>query len=55
MLTEPLPSTLDVRKAAARGVSVSGTLSPSDLPRFRALLADETGGIKVELAFSRFP
>ena len=53
MLTEPLPSTLDARKAAARGVSVSGTLKPLDLPRFAALLADENGEIRAELAFSR--
>ena len=53
MLTEPLPSTLDVRKAAARGVSISGTLKPVDLPRFLALLASEEGEISAELAFSR--
>lgn len=53
MLTEPLPSALDVRKAAARGVSISGTLKPADLPRFKALLADEAGSIRVALAFSR--
>ncbi len=53
MLTEPLPNSLDVRKAAARGVSISGTLKPLDLPRFKALLADETGGIRAGLAFSR--
>ncbi len=53
MSNEPLPSTLDVRKAAARGVSLSGTLKPVDLPRFAALLADETGTIRAFLAFSR--
>ena len=53
MLTEPLPSALDIRKAAARGVSISGTLRPMDLPRFRALLAGETGLIRAGLAFSR--
>mgnify|MGYP001814166900 CR=1 FL=1 len=53
MLTEPLPSTLDVRKAAARGVSVSGTLKPGNLPRFKALLAGETGEVRADLAFSR--
>lgn len=52
MSTEPLPSALDVRKAAARGVSISGTLKPADLPRFRALLADEAGSIRAILAFS---
>lgn len=53
MLTEPLPSTLDVRKAAARGVSVSGALKPGDLPRFVALLASEEGAISADLTFSR--
>ena len=53
MLTEPLPNSLDVRKAAARGVSISGTLKPLDLPRFKALLACETGDIRAALAFSR--
>ncbi|KAA1193155.1 hypothetical protein F0M18_04740 [Pseudohalioglobus sediminis] len=53
MLTEPLPSTLDVRKAAARGVTVSGVLKPLDLPRFRPLLASDDGSIQAELAFSR--
>lgn len=53
MLTEPLPNALDVRKASARGVSISGTLKPLDLPRFKALLADETGEIRAVLAFSR--
>ena len=53
MLSEPLPSTLDVRKAAARGVTVSGMLSPSQLPRFRALLAGDEGAIEAKLEFSR--
>lgn len=53
MLTEPLPSALDIRKAAARGVSISGTLRPMDLPRFRALLAGDTGTVRAEMAFSR--
>ena len=53
MLTEPLPNTLDVRKAAARGVSISGALKPVDLPRFKSLLADETGEILAQLTFSR--
>ena len=53
MLTEPLPSTLDVRKAAVRGVSISGTLRPLDLQRFRPLLAADEGTIKADLSFSR--
>jgi uncharacterized protein len=53
MLSEPLPSTLDVRKAAGRGVSIRGTLKPLDLQRLRALLADDAGVIQAELTFSR--
>jgi uncharacterized protein len=53
MLSEPLPSTLDVRKAAVRGVSIRGALKPLDLQRFRALLADDAGLIQAELTFSR--
>jgi uncharacterized protein len=52
MSTEPLPSTLDVRKAAMRGVGVSGVLKPLELPRFLPLLASEEGSINVELTFS---
>jgi uncharacterized protein len=44
---------LDARKAAVRGVSVSGVLSPSELPRLRSLLASDKGLISAELAFSR--
>ncbi len=53
MLTEPLPRTLDVRKAAARGVSVSGSLEPRQMQRFRALVASDDGEIDVNLTFSR--
>ena len=53
MFTEPLPHSLDVRKAAARGVSVSGVLKPLDLPRFRELLAEDSGSLQATLAFSR--
>jgi uncharacterized protein len=53
MLTEPLPITLDARKAAARGVSVSGTVKVLDLQRFRPLLAGDEGVTQVHLAFSR--
>ena len=53
MLTEPLPNTLDVRKAAARGVSVSGAINPHDLHRFRELLVNEKGTIQAELALSK--
>ncbi len=53
MLTEPLPTMLDVRKAAVRGVGVSGVLKPLDLKRFRPLLGGDEGSISVEMAFSR--
>jgi uncharacterized protein len=53
MSTEPLPRMLDVRKAAARGLGVSGALEPKQLPRLRSLLASDDGRIDVEMAFSR--
>ncbi len=53
MLTEPLPTSLDVRKAAAREVEVAGLLQPRDLQRFRALLAADEGAIEVFLTFSQ--
>jgi uncharacterized protein len=53
MSTEPLPSELDARKAAARGALVSGSLRPADMPRFRALLAGEEGSVRAELEFGR--
>jgi len=53
MLTEPLPATLDVRRAAVREAAVTGTVRPAELPRFRSLLAADEGRIEVDLAFSR--
>ena len=53
MLTEPLPQTLDIRKAAARGVTVDGVLKPDDLSRVRGLLASGEGLVKVALVFTR--
>jgi uncharacterized protein len=53
MLKDPLPRTLDVRKAAARGVSVKGSLELAELPRFRPLLAGDEGQIQATLALSR--
>jgi uncharacterized protein len=53
MLTELLPTTLDVRKVAVRGASISGALKPRDLKRLRPLLGDDEGSISVEMAFSR--
>jgi len=51
MLTGPLPTTLDVRKVAAREATVSGTLRPRDLPRFRTMLADDDGLVQARLSF----
>ena len=53
MFTEPLPNSLDVRKAATRGVSVSGTLKPLNLQRFRDILATDEGRMQATLAFSK--
>lgn len=53
MSTEPLPSTLDLRKAAARGVRVEGTVKALDLQRFLPLLADDEGIVQAQLTFSR--
>ena len=53
MLTEPLPNTLDVRKAAVRGVTVSGAVKPLNLPRISEILAAESGEIQATLAFSK--
>ncbi len=53
MLSDPLPNALDVRKAAARGVSISGSLQARNLPRFQALLADEAGEVEAEFVFRR--
>lgn len=53
MLKDPLPNTLDVRKAAGREVSIRGALRPQDLPRFRSVMASDNGQIEAELAFSR--
>ncbi len=53
MSNEPLPSTLDVRKAAVRGATISGVVNPLKLRRFRELLADDAGEVRVALAFSR--
>ena len=53
MSIEPLPKTLDMRKAAARGVSIQGTLKPLELQRFGELLASTDGTIEVKLAFQK--
>lgn len=53
MLTEPLPTTLDVRKAAARGVTVSGLLKLSDMGRLREALASDQGQVEAICAFAK--
>ncbi len=53
MLTEPLPTTLDVRKAAAREVTVSGTLALSELTRLQEVLASDRGNAEARCEFGR--
>jgi len=53
MLTEPLPTTLDVRKAAAREVSVSGLVPLSELTRLQGVLASNQGNAEAWCSFSR--
>ena len=53
MSTEPPPRTLDARKAATRGATVDGVLTPRDLPRLREVLPDDTGKIRARFAFFR--
>ena len=53
MLTEPLPTTLDVRKAAAREVSVSGVLALPQLTRLQGVLASDQGLAEAVCAFAK--
>jgi len=53
MSDDPLPTTLDVRKAAARTADISGVISLDTLHRFGPLLADNSGQVKARLRFSR--
>ncbi|MCX2981381.1 hypothetical protein EYC98_10945 [Halieaceae bacterium IMCC14734] len=53
MFTEPLPSTLDARKAAVRGVSVSGNLALPKMERISTLLASTEGSVEAECVFSK--
>ena len=53
MLTEPLPTTLDVRKAAAREVTVQGSLELAEMARLQGSLASATGQIEARCAFAR--
>lgn len=53
MFTEPLPSTLDARKAAVRGITVSGNLALPKMERVGTLLASAEGVVEAQCAFSR--
>jgi uncharacterized protein len=53
MLTEPLPKSLDIRKAAARGVSIEGVLEVLEMPRFWPLLAGDEGLVQARFTCSR--
>lgn len=53
MLNDPLPSTLDVRKAAARDVVVEGVVRLDQLPRFAQMLASQEGAVEARLSCSR--
>jgi len=51
MLTEPLPSLLDMRKMASRGTQLKGVLGLANLPRITDLLADSEGQVEVNCSF----
>jgi uncharacterized protein len=53
MLTDPLTATLDVRKAAAREVSVDGVLALSKMVRLQGVLASTEGHVEAQIAFSK--
>ncbi len=53
MSPEPLPTSLDVRKAAARGSAVSGAVELAKLPRLGEVVASGEGSIQARLAFDR--
>ena len=53
MTTEPLPTILDVRKAAARGVTVRGALVLSEMARLQAVLASSDGFVEAEITFAK--
>jgi len=53
MSPEPLPTSLDVRKAAARGSVVSGAVELAKLPRLLDVLASGEGEIEAQCSFSR--
>lgn len=53
MSVGPLPTTLDVRKAAAREVVVSGVVELQRLGRLREILASDEGHIEARCEFHR--
>jgi len=53
MSTGTLPHSLDVRKAAQRGLRIAAQLAPAELPRLLAALAGEEGTISASLVCSR--
>jgi len=53
MLTQPLPTTLDIRKAAAREVVVKGAVTLAGLERLRGALASDEGFVDAVCSFAR--
>lgn len=53
MSNEPLPTTLDFRKAAARSAELCGVVSVETLSRFGPMLASQEGEVKAQLSFSK--
>ena len=51
MSNAPLPSQLDVRKLAQKGVEISAETPVSQLPRIVDMLANESGSVAVDLRF----
>ncbi|MFK7976366.1 MAG: YceD family protein [Halioglobus sp.] len=53
MSNEPLPTTLDFRKAVVRSAELSGHVDVQNLSRFQPMLADESGDVQALLQFSK--
>ena len=53
MLTEPLPTLLDMRKLAARGTVLDGVVTLATLPRLQGLLAAQDGQLEAHCHFSK--
>ncbi len=52
MLTEPLPTLLDMRKLASRDTQLEGVLQLAKLPRLVGLVVDPEGLVEVHCRFS---